>query len=459
MDSNNLLKLDQCQSITSSPQSEPKSPILKMPYDIHELVFDYLCLKDLCAVGMTCKRLHQTAGKYFHLYYPSELVDLRCKDGRVYEYLFDDDYETNFGCYTKVLRICFSGEEDEIDIYIDIVNILRHVSTFRNNNLKCIRFEFLSISHSIEYNNFKRAVMLVENVLKKIETVIFRCCSLDANGYDHILRLCANLKHLIIIYPEKFPEQHYPSIENFSFYCDHPINVDELAAFLRFNPQAKKFRFGSRMWNLGKFMILIDKVGLKFDELEFSWDVTQDSVACINESQERGHFKRLSLISHISLAEIIAETKGINGLVGLSLSKFDTTDLPHDATLQNLEKLAVHAGNMFILEQVETLVQCFPNLKVLDMSACDSVRTIEAIVRGLPHLEIINVYYINGNAKFNIETLNDIREMHDIPSELTINLLELPFFKVRWDSLDLRSRLVNIRRSTKWMQPDFIYRQ
>lgn len=54
----------------SSVQQEESPPYLKLIADCWYHVFDYLPLKDVIAVGETCKKLHQMAGYYVSEYCP-----------------------------------------------------------------------------------------------------------------------------------------------------------------------------------------------------------------------------------------------------------------------------------------------------------------------------------------------------------------------------------------------------
>lgn len=166
---------------------------------------------------------------------------------------------------------------------------------------------------------------------------------------------------------------------------------------------------------------------------------------------ERGHFKWLKMntwsYEHNWLCNIINDVECINNLIKLEIMCIDDTGLLQDAALPSAKILRVQSR--ITLEMVKLLAQCFPNLEKLQLK-CESIRTIEEIVRSLPKLEIMDVDRIYGNVKFNIQTLNDARKklLRSI-GKLTINLHPEPYLKARWTSVNLYSDFVNIKRFTQ----------
>lgn len=419
----------QSQPSTSCARSEqkPLNPN-RSPYDAHKLVFDYLSLADLCAVGLTCKILLQTAGQYFHQYHLSQRVDFKCVDGSVKEFV--NGHETNFGCFAWQLII-----DGACGSYDSIIKIFRHIWGYENYDFK--RIELHNIDHFVGL-----VVQCSKKVLAKIQTIKFVDCLLDASGYDEIIRLCTNVKCLQYTNTTyNLPDRHYPNIESLRIRCND-MEMEKLVAFLRINPQIKDIQF-MRHIDLGQFAAMTIAEGMKFDLLLISYQTFHDAVAHINDWQETGFFKRLHITQtriDILLFETIDKIKCITTPVELFLWQFNGTGWEGDVALPNVTKLTI-AGKI-TLADVKLLAQCFPNLQ--ELTSSNSVRSTEEIVRNLPKLETIIISEISGCAKFHIDTLNDAREK--LKKQLTIHLPAKTFFKARWASVNLSSEWVKIER-------------
>lgn len=121
---------------TGQPVAEPKPPIVTTPYDALELVFDYISLEDLCAIGMTCKRLQQMAGQYFRLYYPQEYIHISVEEKQRESV---QETNTNLARYAERISFILVFEPDEYEMkWWRHVEQWRYLEQLGNKKLKFI---------------------------------------------------------------------------------------------------------------------------------------------------------------------------------------------------------------------------------------------------------------------------------------------------------------------------------
>lgn len=428
-----LAKPGEDQAASIPPVAELEEPaIVTTPYDALELVFDYIGLRDLCSVGLTCKRLQQVAGHYFRLYYPAGAVKIFSEKGKIKEELSSSCKESNLARYAKKIQISNHNGENGMELFC-------YVAQLNNNKLKCIDFVCFDFSRD--------QGQCLADTLKSVETIEFLGCD---GGIDHILRFCLNLKSLAVTQSNiDFPQQTYPTLEHLCLDSDHFVDT-KAVLFVENNPQIKMFSSDPGfIGDVSDLLDFIEKAQMHLDYLQFHCEkLTKDEIMRLNDLQARGHFRQL----------------GIKYLAGMSRQLFRNLKL-----LNNLDALEIHGHIVTKLfeklreipglcklelpkishKDTEMLWKSLSNLDELSLWQC-SHNSIVRVVRNLPKLKKLRISGSVKGGALNAERLNGDRMKLPTPRrKLTIYLNRLAFKKTRWASIDLDYEMVQIRRISK----------
>lgn len=180
------------------------SEILKLDTESYKKSLDYLCFKDLIAVGKTCKRLHQVVGQILHENYLGIRID--CEEDGIYlinwvqwdKFKFFHDF---------IHKICLFGNNG--------IQYVRNIQP-KLHRLKELRLECADLSGI--------SLDLPETLLK-LEFLTIQDCTSLGNFHDFLI-LCQNLKRLILTQgnirnsiiigdSNDWMHQTYPMLENF----------------------------------------------------------------------------------------------------------------------------------------------------------------------------------------------------------------------------------------------------
>lgn len=428
------------------PVVQPNSPILKAPYDVLELLFDYISLRDLCSVGMTCKRLQQTAGTYFRLYYPQIPVQIYSVNGKVKERLYVQN--TNFGCYAKRIHISNLSPDNEENA------LVRYIAQLKMKKWKYIYLpSFSGLSND-------QAESLAET-LENVETVEFYG---ECSRMNDILSLCSNLKTLKLFCISNFddendhswPTRKHPKLEELHCTTFPEKNKINKLQCLKENPQIKRMRIGYDYENpVRHFLNFFEKTEVQLDELTFFCGaVYDDDMIRLNRLQERGYFKHVHVnfsASHrVNLSNLIDYlNEHLNNMDSLAIK---CTPFPRDVDksiteMPNVKKLKLSHWN--VRDKNKKLSKLLMNLDELSLHDC-SISTIQSLVRNLPKLQKLRIYIDKAYRGLNAHQLNEERKKLPEPRrKLTIYLDGFAFLRARWASINLNYELIEIRRVTE----------
>lgn len=449
-----LARLEQNQEMEMALTSDVEPEPLQFPLDADCLdeLFDYLSLRDLCAMGRTCKRLYRAAGKYFKQNYPFEALQLEYRRNGKIVHTVCIDYKTNFNAYAR--RLMIDGDD---------INKYRFASTQKYPNLKMIIFQTVE-----DFSDDLFACIVKMNILAQVVAIKIVCCShkfcfsILKNIFEQ--KLCANLKNLILIntlhHDDKdemdlCPEWRYQQcpmlerleIEDFFgyFYKNHLEN------FLRANPQIKNLAVRDD----DSFLAMIRAITIKLDELEYAdYSVRNELCDQMIALNENGYIKNLKL-SISCWDKPMDNLKDISCLVSVKIDCLDFELCPHHnatiiATLVNLKKLHFRRFTKLSLSDAERLSQTLSNLEELDFGYSNPLSTAIPFARRLPKLKIIKCRFglsaTSHSSNIDLNALNNDRLQLPDAEILKIYLDDYAYVQVRWKSIDLFYDLVEVRR-------------
>lgn len=414
------------------------APILSLGDKCFDEIFDYLTLKDLCAVSETNKHLRKVAGGYFERNYQSIGVVMKMKDGHIQETV--NGIVSSFATYAQQLQIF---DED--------VKVFKYIESNVNPMLRSVFFVMLGTTKA----------ELIKNVLANVELIKLIFCLTDDSSYDSILKHCRHLKHLIIADShdtrKQWPNKNYPHLRDLTVLdsSDGPFNG--LHSFFKRNPQIKNF---TTSINRNQLFKLMDETNIQLDELAFeihhfdktSADSTRNQ---LNALYKRGCFKRLkiSYFKGNNLVDFIRVVQRILGLVSVqfvycvyhgNLGNELTRVAQALAQLKNLEELGFMQCEISI-EQAEILANSLGNLTRVNLMR-NSIDVAVPFARRSAKLKTV---HIGGNSFCNLSIRNIQNERQKLMNaeKLAIYVPDETFINLKW-SQKLNYDLIEIKRNS-----------
>lgn len=225
-----------------------------------------MSLKDLIAVGQTCKRLNQVAGYIFKQDYPATKVRLNRRRIEIN----DSVVHFKFNRYVRELTMPSNAR----------LNDFQYISSNQFYSLKSIVLEDADISPETSE--------CIIQILGKIESLKLSYCRYDGDFYEHFLKHCVNLKHLQIIALHErnsivglgngWLRQQFLKLEHLELILHHRTEVStlELSMFFRKNPNIQRLTLDDNTFWLHRF-ILLDSLRLDILQIEiYSFDIMEN---------------------------------------------------------------------------------------------------------------------------------------------------------------------------------------
>lgn len=324
--------------------------VFKLNVDCLDKIFDYLSLKDLHSIGGTCKAMQQVAGEYFKLNFPAAPKYTE-KDGIYTEYS-DMNGVTN-------QRIQTSG-------FNQFINYLSHYYQ-RMSPLNYIE----SHSHELESLNHiylvcacldQQKVRRIQKLLRRIEILQIRNCSMQVEFYPSILKMCDNLKELLLqeadvgryrrdAWENQWLRQTYPKLEYLELIPQYEYRIEELVPFFQQNPNVRSFSSSSRCLlanatDLLKSDVKLDLLEVKVFQIpRFYYDDEDDEEIThlksirelLHQLHERGFYNRLHLYVQRINQQCSDQLSLLRGLEKLCIKYFtEICNLSHLISLKEL---------------------------------------------------------------------------------------------------------------------------
>lgn len=403
-------------------------------------IFDFLQLKDLCAISESCDHLKKISGQYFLQNYKSKAVTIQMMDAQICECV--DGLHTNLGQYAY-----------EVQIYEEKIEIFKYIASNMNQNLKSIQFGLLTTTHP-EY---------IKEILSKVESVTFIFCLVGGQTYDQVLKYCSKLKCLSISDSEdsrtQWPKKSYPTLEELTVIDNSDEPFDGLKRFLKLNRQLKKL---TTSMNRDQLFPILKEAGLKLDELcleihDFDKRKAEATRDTLNTLRRNGSFKRARLICYSGnqLVNIIDIVQGIKGLIAIefvhcvysgSLNNAMNNVAIALATLKSLEELRFQHCEIS-LPQADTVTKSLINLERVYLER-NTIEIATVFANRLPKLKFIKIGIDSYPNEICISDLQNARKKLQNAQKLTIYLPEATYLDFKWTTRCLKYELVEIKRNT-----------
>lgn len=439
-----LRRAERSEYALGSSNLEPKPTILTLhtkSADVYDDLFDYLTLGELCAIGRTCKHLQKVAGEYFQRNFLLTKITFEKSETNHIEQKTSCGSLTNFAPYAQ--SIVIDGRD---------INIFRHIKKIKFSNLKQIQFRNVTNFYEEQY-----LCLLEMNVLKKISTLNFDCRSPKFCNYllNRILPSCISLKSLILLDLDSmkpdgvWTRQYIPTLSHLEIHGNAP-NESGVYTFLRANRHVKTLAINSNA-----LLSTIQHNGLKLDELRISYSlINGDTCNELIALNQNGHVKQFKAKISVFNQKTMESVEKIRCLTSLEMSVY--IEIPNMSCFRNLKKLVIVYWKWLSSQNAENLYPSLNNLEELYLHG-NSILDVMPLARRLPNLRIIGIIGIieiiekpnlqyKSHQIFNLKALNDERKRLENARKLIIYLNDAAYRQIRWTSIDLFQKMVEVRR-------------
>ncbi|XP_031628909.1 uncharacterized protein LOC116344482 [Contarinia nasturtii] len=443
--------------------------IFKLTIDCFEEVFDFLSLRDLVAVGQTCKRMQRIAGHCFQLNYASEEAHIR-EDGL---YIGNDkiDCFNNASQKIRILYDLITGfygfmTEDDKERFASLNQMMHFLISTSLKHLTSIQgFAVIGLHVNQEDQSEIDRLDRLKEFMSKVENVTLS--SSDENVVDALLPHCSNMKCLClwdtISFRNEYEWMHriYPMLDYLILANggDVPEAIPAFKTFLELNTTIKKLEVNAELF--WKNRALFKSLNIKYDTLVINYDFYKDKFESfshfLNELHELEFYRKLSFISNSKFSqEHIYRLASVKGLV-----KFDDTTHTRLETnkinvgyLRNLEELKI--GYSAFITDLKSLPHILSKLQRIYFLAVISDDILPFICHA-KKLNKIKFERLMSGSYFDEETnildlfeLNKMREKLVGACKITIYVEEDVYLATKWAVKQIEFNLIEIKRSTSY---------
>lgn len=395
-------------------------------------VFDFLELKDLCAISKTCLRLQVLAKRHFKCKFSSKWMRLKEMDepanrfnprdincmfsARQSTQLFEAGMEEQSiqMAQKRLVKMCVEDKYDFLrweeklsknleysprqNYVMCFHECIRSVAFEANSQENATQFlEFLSTKHleynqiQFEYTEFDKKAMFTKgalNILANVQTIIFLEIDSNVDLYEQLLKHCKCLKKLVFepIWQSHYSEQwmlhKYPTLEYVQIHSmysgdrRHPPAYEKLAQFLQQNSQIKTL-----VWYFD--------YQINFDEII----TTMDIIVKYGTALENLYLSFFGIKVDVDLKVICAKLEPLCNRSSFSRIELDFGHYESHYFL-NTESLAALKKLTGLHQLPTSLVPLLDNLKTLQLGHDDEqvaqiqTHNISSLAR-LPNLEYL----------------------------------------------------------------------
>lgn len=413
-----------------NPRVIPMAAIFKLNVDCFEDWFDWLSLKDLKALRLTCKRMKQVVDYYIRINYPVGLLSVLMDDNQIKE-------------------------------------------------IRCTKTPFELTSHmklSVRKMTLSQAqIKGIKYTLGQVESIELNCVFPKRDFYEHFLKHCTRLKHLMIQNFDTTPfigtgiewaNRHYPTLEHIGIYEDYSVRAGtkftELKTFFEKNPNVRSFSASFKtIWQNRDWML---ESNIRLDRLDI-WNSLGSSVnfsqvcGLLNRLHERGFYQRLHVYNadecdHEDHIQIIA-VRGIERLALLS-PFLDCSTLP---PFTNLEELLFRRCPD--IERSKVLANNLANVRRISIGFAD-INNILPFIQHCPKLRQIKIRRLRIENHFDSRNIIDLlalnRERQKLPDacKITIFVSEKVFLENKWNQR-INWSMIELKHSRSWEQSNAFF--
>lgn len=421
--------------------------IFKLNTNCFREVFDWLSLKDLIAIGQTCKHLQRIAGDLFQLNYVA-----KCGRGQ------------NDGIYILSLQSNIFGQYiQKISISGDHLRAYQFVGKNCNAN---------SIKHfraygSLPINGFE----YIEGILKGIEVLEMNECFINGEFYEDYLKYCPNLKSLnitrsgrvhnksiIIGSGNEWLLRQYPSIKHFELAEIHGLEQNELQTFFMQNPNVQTFSTDSRGFWQNRYAFLQSNITINTLSVDIYQTKLYDSngqpISMVESVyQLLVELHKQQFYEHLHLYMVFISQENISKLCTLEAIEMLNGDIIRmDRFMPDVKVFAVWCGDEIF--NIENVPANLPNLERIHMWKVTS-STILPFVRSSSKLRQIRIGSLKDLMEFkhfDMSVWNAERRKCVGACKLFIYINEDAYLAAKWAMKSIDFELVGLKRleSNEW---------
>ncbi|XP_031637977.1 uncharacterized protein LOC116350350 [Contarinia nasturtii] len=407
-------------------------------------ILDWLSIKELATIKMTCKRLYLLANEHFCRTYKNGCVHLE-EMFKELDISVENKYSTSFKYYMPKIHSANAA--------IETFNVIGQKTI---QPIKYLRFFWANFNQ----NNDVLQQKYVKDVLKNVEIVNIHDCS----SIDCLLRNCTKLEYLVLSGVGSKELLHtYPTLKQLQWgSANFPV---ELKEFLMRNRNIRALSTSND--NTIKITNWLLDTEIKLDDLVLKISITVkkgfknmkqiiESLHLLHKNQQIKALHLKIMDSDFLLHPNWTEPEFLESI------HIDTVDC--DRKLVDVVSRMVNLKFLFyynrwdnINQQIGLLAQKLTKLEELHIVDIFSIDKIIPFVQNLPKLQIIYVKcfrsgYINFANEINItlQSLDKDRRKLKNPCKLTIYVNENWYLQIKSNSMTNSYGLVEVKRTDSY---------
>lgn len=428
-----------------------RAPYLHLIDDCWEQIFDHLRLKDIFAMGGTCKRMNEMAGYYFRDHFPNARAILTWKGCRLYQY----GAAGSTNSYISLDAEFYQYVRDLIIWNLNSSALCRTIPALQS--LKTI---FIFCNHFTE-----DIISNIQHLLDNVENVHVTGHFVADGILAHLAQCCPKLKYLRfeVHNPiDSLYSQHFPSLEYLKYQSESKNAVtqqDELKTFLEKHSNLKHFECDyCFLWanrdSLIQTDIKLNSFGIIFRESSLRTPSFDQFLPYLRILYARAFYKTVHLsfsitvsLSHLTTNTILA----IPSLTTLKKVELVQSTLDILPRLTNLKEL--HLYPWCNGDHMETLAKSVINLEKLKILGNCGNDGIIAFIRYSKELKTLRCFG-SDNSGLDLFALNEDRKKLLHARSLTLYLNDENYLATKWKSKFTHFSHIKIARTyiiQKWV--------
>lgn len=408
---------------------------------VHEIC-EWLSLKDLNALGQTCRAMKSIVSEYITWTYPAVNTILR-----------RDRIEV------------FSSTKATIVFPDTIKRILIAESDFNNNRLKFIATRCTSLEQiQFKFTNLTAEhIVCLKKVLENLRVLRFVKVAFRGDFYEDFLKHCQKLTTLsvrsgsgtLIGFNNNWMLRHYPHLKHIEMSQLNGAKIDELQTFFDLNPQIETLGVNSSLLQENQSAFIETRKTFVDLAIIINYVPSRNYPAffrLLNELHKNGFYRRLHLYTFSFNEETFFQMAGLRGLVKL-YSAHSILGNRVLSPMLSLTELSVDSSEH--LADIQTLAKNLKNLqRILFYRA--SYDDIVPFFRYAINLKVVNIRRMIGVGSdeivLDVRALNNARKQLASASKVNIYVKEQMFLNTKFAMDTINYPKVEMKRieSMEW---------
>lgn len=437
---------EKSDSAGSSSSQQQTGVIFKLNNDCFDKVFDYLSLKDLHSLSETCKDMQQYTGDFFCTNYAANQND--CTRSGICSVYFERKCVPKRKTHTKIAGF----NKFMRNFSCSLIGLHFHYIRWHYAEFESLRHVYIENSY-LNFHKYFNVTMT--HMLKDVEVLQLRNCTIDTNMYDFILILCNRLKRLHVqdsqlgipknsmdpiddaseVSSVSYPwlQNTYATLEYLELLPRYAFEIDELCEFFVLNPKVCSFSTSTQCLYSNRQKLLRSNLQLDLLEIKFYYyndaHPNMESICCLlKQLYQRKFYKKLHFYFHEHKS--VTDYQHVFSLDALEKLFIDRFDRRYEfSRLSNLKELAISRD--FTTEDMEYVAKHLRNLERLDLQRNASGKHIMPFIRQSVNLTKIRLGNDVGHLK--LCTFNEARTKLINARSTTIYVPDYIYLNMKWN--------------------------